>query len=141
MIEHTYLIRGYGASWFIYIKILADIEEGKNKEDKNGIIKVGEGVWLKFSDQPLIEHEIFCADDLPYLVKGLQIVQKEIRTHSIYQETLIIIKSLQFNPCHFQEEGLIAAIMEWASLAFHFQMPVIDVFFQREQNQYVFDFN
>ena len=96
---------------------------------------------MKFADKPIADNEIFCDDDLPYLVKGLEIVQKEIIKNSMYRDTLIIIYSLQFSLCDFQEEGLIAAIIEWSSKAFSFSPPMINVDFNKEKNRYFFDFN
>ena len=58
----------------------------------------------------------------------------------MYKDTLIIIDGLQFSLCDFQEEGLTAAIIEWASKAFGFSKPRINVDFQKENNRYVFDF-
>lgn len=83
---------------------------------------------------------MFCDEDLPYLIKGLKIVQKQIVNSSIYKMTLIVINSLQFSLCDFQEEGLTAAIIEWASVAFDFAAPIINVDFQKEKNKYIFDF-
>ena len=47
-------------------------------------------------------------------------------------DTVIIIHSLTFPFCDFQEEGLTAAIIEWAANAFNFEAPKIDVKFNKE---------
>lgn len=139
MIEHTYFI--CKSSWCISIKIFAEYTDFENDKMNSKAIKVVDGIWLKFADKPMVEKEIFCDDDLPYLMKGLEIVQKQIRDNSMYKNTLIIIKSLQFSLCDFQEEGLTAAIIEWASKAFNFVPPIMNVFFQKEKNRYVFEFD
>ncbi len=138
MIEHTYFV--CKSSWCINIKIIA----GHTNFDKNNVdlntIKIADGIWLKFADKPIFENEFFYDDELPYLVKGLEIVQKKIVERSIYKDTLIIIDNLQYSVCDFQEEGLTVAIIEWASKAFDFSKPVIEVDFQKKNNRYVFNF-
>lgn len=138
MIEHTYYI--CKSSWWIHIKVLAEIVSLDNTDLDIQANEVTEGIWLKFSEEPINKNEKFCDDDLPYLIKGLSIVQKQIIKNSKYKNTLIIIESLQFSPCDFQEEGLTALMIEWASKAFEFETPSINVTFQRENNRYVFDF-
>ena len=139
MIEHTYFI--CKSSWCINIKIVAEYTKFNKTDVNRDVINVVDGIWLKFADKPIVENEIFCDDDLLYLAQGLIMVQKQIIEHSVYKETLIVINSLQFSLCDFQEEGLTAAIIEWASIAFGFSRPVIGVEFQKEINKYVFDWN
>lgn len=139
MIEHTYFV--CKSSWCINVKIIAEYTSFDKSNARLNAIKVVDGIWLKFADKPIVKNEVFCEDDLPYLAKGLEIVQKPIIKNSIYKETLIIINSLQFSLCDFQEEGLIAAIIEWASKTFDFTMPQIKVEFHKETNRYLFDFN
>lgn len=139
MIKHSYFI--CKSSWWIYIEIIAEYKDYRNEKNTTNAIKVADGIWLKFADVPLLENEIFCQDDLPYLKKGLEIVKNQIINNSIYENTLIIINSIQFNPCDFQEEGLTAAIIGWASEAFEFEQPIINVSFQKEKNRYHFEFN
>lgn len=138
MIEHTYFV--CKSSWCISITILAEYTDFDSVDKNSNVIKVVDGIWLKFADKPIIENEIFCDDDLPYLAEGLRIVQKEIISKSKCKNTLIIIKSLQFSLCDFQEEGLTAAIIEWASVTFGFQTPTINVNFDKKKNKYIFDF-
>lgn len=139
MIEHTYFV--CKSSWCVNIKVIAEYTDFDKMDMNSKTIKVADGIWMKFADKPIADNEIFCDDDLPYLVKGLEIVQKEIIKNSIYSNTLIIIYSLQFSLCDFQEEGLIAAIIEWSSKAFSFSPPMINVDFNKEKNRYIFDFN
>ena len=141
MIEYVYSIRNRKSSWRVNIKIIAEIKNCPNAQFKDGSIKVAERIWLKYADEPLIKNEIFCADYLPYFAEGLKLVQAEIQRNSSYDETLIIINSVQFNPSDFQEEGLTAAIIEWASKAFNFQTPTINVDFDKKKNRYIFSEN
>lgn len=139
MIKHSYYI--CKSSWWIYIEIIAEYKDYRNEKATLNATKVADGIWLKFADVPLLENEIFCQDDLPYLKKGLEIVKNQIISNSKYENTLIIINSIWFNPCDFQEEGLTAAIIGWASKAFGFEQPIINVSFQKEKNRYHFEFN
>lgn len=138
MMEHTYFV--CRSSWCISITICAEYTDFYNTHKEGNAIKAADRIWLKFADKPIIENELFCDEDLVYLAKGLSIVQKEIINKSKYKNTLIIISSLQFNICDFQEEGLTAAMMEWAAIAFGFQPPAIDVAFDKESNRYIFGF-
>lgn len=85
MIEHVYSIRK--SSWWINIKIIAEIENCPNTDFKDGLVEVVEGIWLKYADKPLIENEIFCDDYLPYFVMGLKIIQTKIKSNSGYRNT------------------------------------------------------
>ena len=58
----------------------------------------------------------------------------------MYDENLIVIHSVQFEPTDFQEEGLTIAIMEWVAMRLNFQMPIINVDFDKVKNRYIFDF-
>lgn len=99
MIEHVYSI--CKSSWWINIKIIAEIKNCPNTYCKDGLVKVAEGIWLKYANKPLVEDEIFCDEYLPYFSKGLKIVETEIKKNSSYDENLIIINSVQFNPLTF----------------------------------------
>lgn len=52
----------------------------------------------------------------------------------------IIINSLHFGICNFQEEGLTAAVVEWAAKVFDFEPPKIDVTFNKPLNRYEFKY-
>lgn len=60
----------------------------------------------------------------------------QIQAQSKYEETLIVIQSIGYNYyCDFQEEGLTAAIIEWAAKAFGFECPEIPVEYDREHQK------
>ena len=137
LVEHAYYVRKY--SWGVWVKFIAEHMEMDAKY-KNNAIQVAEGLWITFAETPLLKKEKFCQEDMPYFVKGLQIVQQQIKENSQHQNTLIVIQSIQFNPCDFQEEGLTALIIEWAAKVFQFEPPAIDVRFVKSKNRYIFDF-
>ena len=137
IVEHTYYV--CKSSWGIYVKLSAEYFDMDMGMDKNAI-NVGKGIWLKFAEKPLLDGEKFCQDDLPHLLKGLQIVEEQIRENSRFNNTLIVVQSVQITLTDFQEEGLTAAIIEWAAKAFGFEQPVINVQYDRDGNRYIFDF-
>ena len=128
------------ASWWVYIKIIADAVEYYVDEECDDVIKVDEGIWIKYTDNPKCKGEIFLHNDMMYLLKGLDMVKKQIKQYTKYKKTLIVIESLQYSPCDFQEEGLIAAMMKWSAMYFGFVMPAHNVTFDTINNKYVFDF-
>lgn len=136
MIEHQYVILKTNRG--INIKICAEYTDFVNVHLKSGGMKIVDGLWLKYADKSLIEHKRFYNSDFPYLMKGLEIVQKSIINNSIYKNTLIIIHDVQYNLCDFQEEGLIAVMIGWAAKAFNFEPPKINVVFQKQKKQICF---
>lgn len=127
-------------SWWIYIDIIAEVVDVDVWGLGHSAMKVTDGIWIKFAESPIMEGTAFNMSDLPFLVKGLQMVQDQILSASEYKNTLILIQSLQYNPCNFQEEGLIAAIIEWAARTFYFKVPTINVSFDKKKNKYIFDY-
>lgn len=115
MLEHKYYV--CKSSWCICINILAGYEEYSdytNVGENSRTIKITDGLWLRFEKNPDMQDNIYnyvesfikglCDDYLSHLVKGLKTVQ---------------------------EEGLTAAIIEWASKMFKFEPPAINVSFQK----------
>lgn len=128
------------SSWWIYIKIVAEAVDYHNKQNIYDAVNVGDGLWIAYTDVPLIKGELFTEDDLVYLIKGLNMVKDQLRANSKYKGTLIVIQSLQYSPCDFQEEGLIAAMMQWCAQYFGFDCPEFKVEFDKNNNRYVFEF-
>lgn len=135
--EYTY--RVCKSSWGVYVKLFAECVP-MDFEVNRQAIPVGENIWLKFAEKPLSVGGRFCEGEIPYLKKGLQLVQDSIKAKSKYQYTLIVVRDIICNPCHFQEEGIIAAMIGWSAKVFEFVPPKIDVSFNKAQNKYEFDF-
>lgn len=129
------------ASWWVFIKIVAYAMEYYIDEESDNVIKVDDDIWIKYTDIPICKGEIFVQSDMLHLIKGLNIVKEQIRKKTKFKQTLIVIESLQYSPCDFQEEGLTAAIMQWSAQYFRFTMPSISVDFDNINNRYVFDFS
>jgi hypothetical protein len=135
--EHTY--RVFKSSWGINIKIIAEITSTKNYAENNNYDKICDGLMAGYASKPLAKGEKFLEEDKIFLWEGLKRVGDLIVKSSPYKsDTLIIIHSLVFSLCDFQEEGLTAAIIEWSANAFGFQAPIINVSFNKEYNKYEF---
>ena len=78
--------------------------------------------------------------ELGILKSGVQRVAPQIVARSPFGKgTLIELKSVLFDPCDYQEEGLEPAIVEWASDQLAFDAPEYSVEFDKEHNRYIFE--
>lgn len=137
MYEHTYRVSK--AQWGIYIKLTAEFTSMSNYDHKDSCSEICHGLWAAYALKPLVKGEKFVEEDKYFLWEGLKKVSDLILTSSPYKlDTLIIIHSMTIPLCDFQEEGLTAAIIEWAAHAFEFEVPKIDVKFNKELNKYEF---
>lgn len=125
------------SSWGIVVFLDAEFVEYVKNSSHEKVLQVTDGIWLEYRQK----YQNAYHADLPYLKQGILLVQGQIRLHSNYKDTLIVIQSVEFNECHFQAEGLTAAIIEWAAKAFDFDCPEIPVEYDRENRRYVYDFD
>lgn len=138
--EYKYCMRI--TSWGIVIYLDAEYAEYVKGLSDEKIKQVAEKIWITYREKnAYCDHGKYPLQDPPYLEKGILLVQEQIRLHSKYEETLIIIQGMQHNYCDFQKEGLTAAIIEWAAEAFGFECPEIPVEYDRENRKYVYDFD
>ena len=138
MEKHTYtLLKG---SWGISITIFGRIFDKAFLGDDS--IIADDGIYLSFSKEPLIRNEIFCKEDRESIFKAVKMVRDYIVSNSpFHNNTVIQICSLQYSLCYYQEEAMIAAMLNWCSKTFHFELKRIDSRFDYENNKYIFDFH
>ncbi|UHA73172.1 hypothetical protein [Paenibacillus sp. 481] len=138
VVEHTY--RVFKSTWGIYIKIIAEYTSVTNSNvQEDELLEVCDGLKLVFKKQREQSEDAIFEGDIVYLIEGLKKVSREIIEKSKYKEdTMIVIHSINIAPCDFQEEGLVVAIIEWASKSFDFEMPKITVTFNKAINKYEF---
>ncbi|WP_334072022.1 hypothetical protein [Paenibacillus sp. A14] len=137
LVEHTY--RVFKSTWGIYVKIIAEYTSISNYNAQDDMIEVCDGLKLAFAKHQVVDEDTLVEGDIIYLIEGLKKVSDQILGKSIYnKDTIIVIHSINIAPCDFQEEGLVAAIIEWASIAFGFEVPPIVVTFNKEINKYEF---
>lgn len=130
MKSHKFKYKEILSSWGISIEIEGSCQEHRKDDDH---IKVTNGLWLSNKVNRLTHQEIH------YLKKGLEIVSKEIISHSPYgKNTLIVINNILFNYCDFQPDGLIPAIISWSADYFGFPTIKVETIFDKAKNEYVF---
>lgn len=137
MEEHKYIL--FKGRWGISIDIFGQVFDKKLfRED---CIEVCNGLWLSFSDSPLIENEIFCEDDKEAIFYAINMVQQLIVSNTPFHDgTVIQICSLQYNVCYYQKEAMIVAMISWCSKVFGFKYKEITSNFDKENNRYNFEF-
>lgn len=136
MINYKHKYRVIKSSWGIAIDIDGAVMSITDFKDKDNCKEIYPGIWWFCEMDPLSQGEAS-----HWLLKGLEILYNDILKYSPYKDgTLIIIKSYWFNMCDFQEEGLVAAIIEWVAKALNFDLPHIDVSFCKDTNRYEYFF-
>lgn len=76
--------------------------------------------------------------EIGFILKGLELVALKISSNSIKYPVYIEIQNLHYNPTDYQEEGLAAAMIGWASQEFNFEEPDLPVYFNNNVNRYIF---
>ncbi|MBO5145938.1 MAG: hypothetical protein J6C19_10465 [Lachnospiraceae bacterium] len=149
MIVHKY--RLCKTSWGIAINIYGNVFDYDRYNSKvyvmenNHLTKICEGLYVLFDKEqnrnvgPNHSYNQMQVDDYSYMIEGLLKVSGKIKENTEYQNTLIVITRLEFSLCDFQEEGLIAGMMEWAAKAFDFTCPHIEVKYQKDINKYLYE--
>ena len=137
MKEYNY--RVCKSSWGINITVSADCSL-YNDTDKNAL-KISDELWLKKGEEPYFKNDRTNDIDFDYFVKGLSLAAESIAKKSKYEKTLITVYGVNFGFCDFQNEGLTAAIIEWAAEIFGFELPPIKVEFDKNKNRYIYDFS
>ena len=137
MEEHKYIL--FKGRWGISINIYGQVFDKKIFQDD--CIEVCNGLWLAFSDSPLIENEIFCEDDKEAIFSAINMVQECIMSNTQFSDgTVIQICSLEYNVCYYQKEAMIVAMINWCSKVFGFKYKEITSSFDKQNNRYIFDF-
>ena len=133
----SYSYRVIKSSWGISIDIVGEYTSMStyNDNDKSFCQVVNSGLWLIVKDNNLSKNE------LKYLIDGLKMVSDLITSKSLYKnDTLVIISSVSYSLCDYQEEGLTPAVIKWAANMFNFEAPRKLVSFNKETNKYEFTY-
>ena len=48
------------------------------------------------------------------------------------------VSNIDFNDCHFQEEGFYYVMQAWLAKRYNFELPPLDAYYDKETNKYVF---
>ncbi|MGN0537277.1 MAG: hypothetical protein ACI4M3_04815 [Acutalibacteraceae bacterium] len=144
MIYHKYKI--FISQYPIIIDMYGDVYDyTKFKDifaDKTDFFEINDCIHVCFKPKKLPEYKYtnIHPNDYPFIIQGIEIVSDLIKEHSQYRDTLIVFNEAIFSLCDFQEEGLIAATIEWAAKAFKFEYPKIEVAFDKATNKYLYNF-
>jgi hypothetical protein len=50
----------------------------------------------------------------------------------------LAISNIDFNDCHFQEEGFYYVMQAWLAKRYNFELPALDAYYDRDKNKYMF---
>lgn len=135
MEEHKYTV--FKGRWGISISIYGQIFD-KNLFEENAI-EVCNGIWLSFSECPLVDKEIFCEEDKEAIINAINMVKECILSNSMFSDrTVIQICSLQYSACYYQKEAMTVAMLNWCSKVFGFEHQEVKCSFDKEKNKYIF---
>ncbi len=131
--ESTFKYRMIQWSWGIAIDLTAEFIA--RRQFHGEAIEINSDLWLAVKVKGLD-----CAD-YEYLAQGLKLVAGEIKKHSPFSGPLVVcVKDIWYNPCDYQPEGLVCAIIGWVAHELPFDAPHIPVHFDRRKNRYEFQF-
>ncbi len=132
--KYKYILLSAGRGIVIYLEMEELLDSKVNSSD----VKIADKLYLRVSDG------IFPKDMATpfeyWIVGGIKSLSDRIREE---REGLLIcyhIISLEFNPAHFQEEGLYYAVQGWIGQRYGFDIPQANIEFDRKNNRYKFNF-
>lgn len=137
MEQYTYCV--CKANWCINITIVAGYSS--LTEYTENAISIFDNLWIEKSKNHYFKNDKIDEIDFDYFVKGLNVVKDYILKKREYEKTLITVYGVDFSVCDFQNEGLTAAIIEWAAETFKFKLLPIKVDFDKTKNRYIYDFS
>src|SRR5438874_8820022 len=121
------------ASWGVAIDLTAEAQFPSAVPDNT--VKIKDRLWLAIVPPWLSKEEQQC------LQLGLTLVADailECKPDDPY--ILVRVLDVQFNPCHYQAEGLAAAIADWAAQEFAFEPVKIPIALDRDRKRYLYRF-
>lgn len=125
MIESKYKYRllDKTATWGIAIDLIIAFEKTLD-EKKSIILDYDDTVFLSNEEKEIIEKALFYVNN----------------QNSTGHSFRFFIRSVTFNDCDFQKEGLFFATILWATNHFSFEKPSSNYTFNKNTNLYMFDF-
>jgi hypothetical protein len=122
----TFNYRLVKASWAIAIDLTAD--STCLAVAPSNAVKIKDRLWLR------IELSWLSKEEKNYLGLGLSLVAESVLHHKPDSEHILVrVLDVHFNPCHYQPEGLAAAIRNWAGQEFGFGVAEIPVVVDRDR--------
>lgn len=130
--------------WGIAIILEAGYKILSATENREDYIKIVENLYASFDLIPYSGSQQLIAEEQILFCNGLKLVSGQILEALQGRCCLITLRRIEFSPCDIQDEAYTACAIQWASEAFGFPMPAVNVWFDREQppcGRYVFDFS
>ena len=130
--------------WGIVIVVEAGYKILSDTENRENYIILADHLYFSSellpypASQQLLEQEQIC------FCNGLKLASNQIFESLQNRPCLITLRSIQFSDCCIQNEAFTACAIQWASEAFVFPMPKINVWFDIAQSpcgKYIFDFS
>jgi hypothetical protein len=128
----TFKYRLVKASWAIAIDITAEATFPTALPAK--AVNIKDGLWLAIVPQWLSE------DEQRYLTIGMTLVADSILAKAGTGRILVNVLDVQYNPCHYQSQGLAAALMGWGAEEFSFRVEQIPIAVDRARKRYIYKF-
>jgi hypothetical protein len=126
----TFSLRILKASWGIAIDLQARAVLAE--DPPHDLLSVSPRVWLDVSGVQLPDA------DIKQLVRGLTVMAPAIENKNQDAYVIIEVGRVSYTPTDYQPEGMAAAMIGWVAEEFGLDSPVIDVYFDKNANRYVF---
>jgi hypothetical protein len=128
--EYKYVL--LKSSWGIVIFL--EVEEIKNSVNSSDT-KITDRIFLRVNDSIQLNKKYYES----WIVAGIKDLADKIYEKIDGSKICFLLKNLEFNPAHFQEEGLYCAIQEWMAKYYDMQITPVKVEFNKATNRYVFN--
>lgn len=128
--EYKYVL--LRSSWGIVIFL--EVEEIRNSVNASDT-KITDGIFLRVSDTIQLDRKYYES----WIVAGIKDLAGKIHEMTVESKICFFLKSIEFHPAHFQEEGLYCAIQEWMGKYYGIQITPVKTEFNKATNRYVFD--
>ena len=135
VLSSVYTNKALKSSWGLLLSLEAEVRMG----DKGGVrtVPLGDGILLLDATPG----DGLAESAIEMLARGLRPLTADIRSKLLNGLVTIAIQSVRYNDCDFQEEGLTAAMIGWATSEFGLSQKEIPVAFDSDENRYTFDFS
>ncbi len=127
---HTFRYSLIRAAWGIQVEITGQLVPGLVGDTP---AQAGENLWLSCSSK------FTTVAEFDALVVGAMRMAPEVQPRLGNQLSTVVVSNIEYIETDFQVEGLSMAIIGWLIEEFDLEPPKIDISFNRELNQYVFD--
>lgn len=134
MSANIYHYRLIQSSWGIAIDITCVVNSHMNIDIGN-LHLIEEGLWLS------VEISWIDSSEIRYLVKGIQLVAKELLSKVEIRPIVIHVIELKIYDTDYQVEGISCAIAGWLAREYGLNYVHPQVQYDKHKNRYIFNFD